>query len=120
MKFLVDAQLTDLICEVLHKRNHDAIHVKQLPEGDATPDKTIIEVANAENRIVVTKDSDFYYSHIAKGKPNKLLLITTGNIKNNQLLSLLRAYIKFIEVLFRDHNFIELNANGIATRESLI
>ena len=118
MRFLVDAQLTHLLCKVLHQRNHNAIHVKQLPEGDDTSDNTIIKIADIENQVVVTKDSDFYYSHITTGKPSKLLLIKTGNVKNNQLLTLIRINISLIESLFENCDFLELNSNGVVIRES--
>ncbi len=117
MRFLIDAHLTHLICEVLHQKNHDAIHVRQLPEGDDMPDYMIIRIADLENRIIVTKDSDFYYSHILTGKPNKLLLIKTGNIKNKPFLTLIRTNISLIELLFENYNFLELNADGVVIRE---
>lgn len=118
MKFLIDAHLTPLICDVLHQKNHNAIHVKLMPEGDDASDKIIIKFADLENRIVITKDSDFYYSHILTGKPRKLLLIKTGNIKNKELLTLIRAKIGSIELLFENYNFLELNINGVIIRES--
>jgi len=117
MKFLIDAQLPHLMCEVLHQRNHNAIHVKQLSEGDDTSDKTIIKIADVENRIVITKDSDFYYSHITTGKPSKLLLIKTGNVKNKQLLTLIRTNISLIGSLFENCDFLELNSQGVVIRE---
>ncbi len=118
MRFLIDAHLTHLICDVLHQRKHNAIHVKQLPKGDDMPDHIIIRIADMENRVVVTKDSDFYYSHILTGKPNKLLLIKTGNIKNKQFLTLIRTNISLIESLFESYNFLELNSEGVVIRES--
>lgn len=113
MKFLIDAQLPSLICEVLQKRQLDGIHAKQLIKGNSTPDKIIIDIAYIEKRIVVTKDSDFYYSHITLGKPEKLLLIKTGNIKNKQLLNLIRINIDLIVSLFNDHDFLELTKLGV-------
>jgi predicted nuclease of predicted toxin-antitoxin system len=117
VKFLVDAQLTPLLCEILYQKKHDAIHVNQLPSGDETSDKVIIVIADLQNRIVVTKDSDFYHAHVATGKPAKLLLITTGNIKNSQLLSLIRNNITLIESLFENYNFVELSNTGVIAHE---
>ena len=113
MKFLIDAQLPSLMCEVLRKKQLDGIHAKQLIKGNNTPDKIILDIASIEKRIVVTKDSDFYYAHITLGKPEKLLLIKTGNIKNKQLLDLIRTNIDLIVSLFDNHNFLELTKLGV-------
>ncbi|RYE20433.1 MAG: hypothetical protein EOP42_27490 [Sphingobacteriaceae bacterium] len=92
--------------------------MKEMPESDDASDQIIIRFADLENRVVITKDSDFYYSHILTGKPRKLLLIKTGNIKNKELLTLIRAKIGLIELLFENYNFLELNINGVVIRES--
>ena len=34
----------------------------------------------AEMRVVVTKDTDFYYSHLLHGRPWKLVLVCIGNL----------------------------------------
>jgi predicted nuclease of predicted toxin-antitoxin system len=54
----------------------------ELPESNASPDSKIIELAILENRVVLTKDSDFLDSYLIKNQPNKLLLVKTGNIHN--------------------------------------
>jgi predicted nuclease of predicted toxin-antitoxin system len=40
---------------------HDAIHTLDLPDGNATSDAGILAVADREQRVVVTKDTDFVY-----------------------------------------------------------
>lgn len=64
MKFLVDARLPSMMCDILHQIGFEALHVNSLPEGDETPDRAITTVADDNGYIIVTKDSDFYYSHM--------------------------------------------------------
>lgn len=60
-------------------------HTLDLPLGNRTPDSAIVDIAERENRLVVTKDDDFVQSHLISGHPPKLLLIATGNISNAEL-----------------------------------
>jgi len=82
MMLIIDAQLPTKLCEVLNQLEFETIHVDDLPNGDETSDREITEYADKSNLTVVTKDYDFYHSHMVLGKPRKLLLVTTGNIKN--------------------------------------
>lgn len=88
MKFLVDAQLPRLLCEIFEKAGIESTHVDSLPAGDESSDKEISRYADKNDLIVVTKDLDFYYSHMIIGEPIRLLLITTGNIKNRDLFNI--------------------------------
>ena len=81
MKFLVDAHLPPSLCAVLQAAGHDAIHANQLTAHNQMPDEIINQLSLAEQRAVVTKHSDFYHSHLLLGKPWKLLLVRTGNIR---------------------------------------
>ena len=64
MKFLVDAHLPKRLASFLNAEGHDAIHTRDLPVGNRTSDATINQVSMAEQRIVITKDSDFMDSHL--------------------------------------------------------
>lgn len=59
--------------------------------------------------IVITKDIDFYDSHLIRKVPEKLLLITTGNIKNRQLMDLFRSNFQEIASLFEYCNLVEMS-----------
>lgn len=64
MKFLVDAHLPRSLCNVLAAQGHDAIHTMNLPDGNDTKDSVINHVSLADGRVVITKDTDFYCSHL--------------------------------------------------------
>jgi predicted nuclease of predicted toxin-antitoxin system len=117
MKCIVDAQLPPLLCKVLEKAGLSAIHVDSLPKGDKSSDTEIIDYADENQLIIVTKDSDFYYSHMIKKQPRKLLLVTTGNLKNSDLFSLIRINILNIKELFKSCDYVELNNDGLVGHE---
>lgn len=83
MKFLIDANLHFKLAKALAQKGFDIIHTDNLPNKEKTTDKEIREFAAEQNRIIITKDSDFLDSHLLLNNPSKLLLVTTGNITNN-------------------------------------
>lgn len=109
MNFLFDAQLPVSLAYRLRKDGHDVIHTLDLPRKNRATDKEINEISLQEKRIVVTKDEDFVNSFILQNKPYKLLLISTGNIKNNELENLILLNIRQLIEAFEHHDFIELN-----------
>ncbi len=113
MKLIVDAQLPVKLCEILNHLGMEAIHVEELPKGDESTDREITEYADLNGLIVVTKDYDFYHSHMVYKKPGRLFLITTGNLKNKQLFDLFRNNEDTIKKALSRSVFIELNNDGI-------
>jgi len=117
MRLIVDAQLPVKLCKILKQLGLESIHVDELPKGDETPDMEITKFADLENLIVVTKDFDFYHSYMALGRPKKLFLITTGNIKNRQLFDLFRKNDLIIKNALKKSSFVELSNEGIIEHE---
>ena len=113
MRFLIDAQLPGRLCEILINLGIEAIHVDSLPQGDETLDSEIITYADKKKLTVMTKDSDFYHSHILYGKPQKLFMIQTGNMKNRELFNLLRKNIETIKTLMKTCIYLELTEEGV-------
>ncbi|WP_454561025.1 DUF5615 family PIN-like protein [Mycobacterium haemophilum] len=89
MRFLVDAQLPVRLCDFLIERGHEAVHVLALPDGNRSSDAAVTEAVDKEDRIVVTKDSDFRYSHTISGSPRRLLIVATGNVSNAVLVNVI-------------------------------
>ena len=95
-------------------QGHDVIHTDDLPNKHLTPDKEIIQVANQENRIVISKDSDFYQYNLIKGVPKRILFLTTGNIVNKELIRLFELNFSTIENYFNSgSHIIEFDNNSI-------
>jgi predicted nuclease of predicted toxin-antitoxin system len=69
---------------------YDTLHTRDLPEANATRDSQINALSLAEQRVVITKDADFVQSFTLQGRPYKLLLVSTGNIRNAELFELAR------------------------------
>jgi predicted nuclease of predicted toxin-antitoxin system len=113
VNFLVDAQLPRLLAVWLKDQGHDAIHTLDLPAANRTTDKEIRELADREQRIVVTKDSGFVDSHVLTGSPAKLLLIATGNIGNNSLIDLLATHSAAVFRALETSDFVELTADRV-------
>ncbi len=109
MKFLVDAHLPRRLMYLLREAGHDAIHTTDLPLQNGTPDGVINEISLREERAVVTKDADFVSTHLIYGRPWKLLLISTENIKNSDLYPLFQQNLIRIVEAFRQHSYIELD-----------
>ena len=116
MKFLVDAQLPRRFADWLREAGHDALHTLEMPLGNRTPDQALVELAALEQRVVVTKDSDFVQSFLLTGEP-ALLLISTGNIANDDLEQLLRQQLGAIERAFTEHRFVELRRDALVLHQ---
>ncbi len=67
MKFLVDAHLPPSLCAVLARHGHDVKHTLDLAEKNSTKDSAINQISIHEERVVISKDSDFFYSHLVLG-----------------------------------------------------
>ena len=109
MKFLIDAHLPPVLADLLTAAGHDAIHTLNLPNQNFTKDRQICAVADAEGRIVVSKDADFVTSFYAVGSPKKLLLVSTGNISNKRLRTLFFSHLGNIVAAFVSHQYVELS-----------
>lgn len=109
MKFLVDAQLPRRLAQRLREAGHDALHTLDLPLGNRTADTFISDLSAREHYVVVTKDSDFVNSFILNRRPYKLLLISTGNIRNAELEVLFLLNLEKMAEGFDSFDYIELN-----------
>ena len=113
MKFLVDAHLPHRVADLLVELGFDAIHTLDLPLGNRTPDTVINELSIQEQYIVITKDADFVNSFLLSRKPYKLLLVSTGNIRNKELEVILLANIEKIADGFTKVGYIEMDRKTI-------
>jgi predicted nuclease of predicted toxin-antitoxin system len=117
VKFLIDAQLPRRMCGWLTGLGHDAVHTLDLPQGNRTSDEALIERADLEGRILVTKDDDFVQSRLVRGRPRMLWLIATGNVDNRRLESIIREALPVALQAFENSSFIELGSDRLTIRE---
>ncbi len=117
MKYIIDAQISYKIAIYLNQIGYDIIHTNDFPNKEFTTDKEIRELSKSQNRIVISKDSDFLDSYLIKKIPEKILLITTGNTKNIELKELFKIYFEKIDLLFEQHFYIEFNQNELIIHE---
>lgn len=93
------------------------MHTSELEAGNRTKDKSINTLSIAEDRILVTKDSDFYYSYIAARRPCKLVLIKLGNMRLNELKGYFERNAQHIKDLLVNHSFLILEPEHIRVLE---
>ncbi|MFM2286438.1 MAG: hypothetical protein RLZZ543_1935 [Bacteroidota bacterium] len=117
MKFIVDAQLPKALSDLLNYRGYDSLHTLDLPDKNSTSDDTIIEVAISQKRVVITKDNDFLESFLLNSKPDKLIVIRTGNIPNSILLKIIDSNLELITKMLVRSNLIEITRTEIAEHD---
>lgn len=115
MKFLIDAQLPKTLAEFFRERGFDAIHTLELPDKNVTDDLKINRISLAQERIVISKDSDFYDTYSAKQDPYKLLYLTTGNIRNKDLIELFDKNFLLIIHSLQNGSVVEINKTAVIT-----
>lgn len=114
MKFLVDAHFPRRLSYWLQENGEDSIHTLDLPKKNKTGDIEIIKKADQESRVVVTKDSDFYRYRVLKGKPDRILIVSTGNIVNKDLISLFELNFPTLKKLFESGTkVVEIDSSTI-------
>lgn len=108
MKFLLDANIPPSLARVLEERGHDVLLCSSLPAAHLTRDGVLNEISLREQRVVVTKDTDFWHSLVLQGRPWKLLLVRTGNIRLRDFVEWFRQKLPEAEAVLSAGNLYEL------------
>ncbi len=111
MKFILDAHLPASLA--LYFVGHDVLHTSTLPEGNFTADRTINEISILEDRVLITKDTDFYHSYVAARRPKKLVLVKLGNMRLKELKAYFERNAATIIGLLEEHSFMILELEKI-------
>jgi len=113
VKWLVDAQLPLALAVAIRMTGRDVLHTLDLPLANATSDDLIRDLAEREQRVVVTKDRGFRASHMLRKSPRRIVFVTIGNIRNAQLIPLFVRNLAVIEEAFSKGDFVEFGLDGI-------
>lgn len=117
MRFLIDAQLPRRLSTLLADAGHDSIHSSNLPDGNRTTDRDLADIADREDRVVVTKDRDFRDSHLLQNLPRRLLVVATGNVANDDLLALFEANLALIADALDNASLVELGQGSVVIHD---
>ena len=109
MKFLIDAQLPQRLATQLNQSVFEATHTLELPDGNRTSDQALIDLSVRLRAVLITKDSDFVQWFLLKREPWKLLLVSTGNIGNDELITLFQQNLTQVVDALKTFDFVELN-----------
>jgi predicted nuclease of predicted toxin-antitoxin system len=113
MKFLIDAQLPRRLAHQLSVAGYETTHTLDLPQGNRTTDQSLITSRSSNNASSLQKDSDFVESFLLKREPWRLLLVSTGNIGNDELLRVFQLNIDQSVESVTTFDFIELNRTSM-------
>ena len=80
-----------------------------LPRTRLNKDRVINQISLDDQRVVISKDTDFFYSHLHQGRPWKLLLVRTGNISTRDLCALFERNLPTIEAALQSHTLVEID-----------
>ncbi len=114
MNFLLDAHLSPSLRRLFEIAGHDAIHTADLPDQNATRDGILNAVSIAEQRVVITKDTDFYHSHLLQGRPWKLVLVRTGNMSLKDTKRMFELHLPAIVEALQTCSLVELDRQRVS------
>lgn len=108
MKFLLDAHIPPSLAPILRARGHDVLLCAELPAAHLSKDGALNEISLREQRVVVTKDTDFWHSLVLQGRPWKLLLVRTGNMRLRHFLPWFQQKLPEAEAVLQAGSLYEL------------
>ena len=105
MKFLVDNQLPKELARWLVSQGHDAEHVLDRGQGQ-TDERQLWSEAFAEDRIMVSKDEDFFILAMREDDSGKLLWLRVGNCRTAALVASFEKSLPAILAAFEEEQRI--------------
>jgi predicted nuclease of predicted toxin-antitoxin system len=118
MRFLVDANLSPRLCDILTAAGHDAVHVLHLDLLNAD-DPTILARAKADERIVITADSDFATMLALTGadSPSVVQLRRVNELPTAAVADLLVANLPAVTEHLAQGAIVSLSPSRLAVRD---
>ena len=117
MKFLLDQGLPRFTSLELRKQGIDAIHVGDAGMASAS-DEAILQLANQENRIVVTLDADFHaLLALSAARAPSVIRVRIEGLRAEGHAQLLAQVIAICEQDLLDGAMVTVAENGIRIRK---
>ncbi|MCP3974928.1 MAG: hypothetical protein GY720_10585 [bacterium] len=97
MRFLVDANVSPRLAELLCAEGHEAVVVRDVGLGDASDDE-ILDRAGADDRVVISHDTDFdtLLAFRRLSKPSFILIRSSDPLTPEEQAALLIANLDVI------------------------
>ncbi len=104
MKLLLDQGLPPLTAELLREHGIDAVHVSEIGYSRAEDNK-IIELAQTDNRIIITLDADYHAAIVLASAPSpSVIWIRVVNLRSSE-------YVEIIMPILNEYK--EMLINGV-------
>ena len=114
MKIICDVHISYKLVNFLKLKGIEAIHVNEILDKWFTKDKAICRFADENDYVVLTKDIDFRNTFFLQDTPKKLIRISLGNIKNQELINIFDKYLdKIIKSLECKSCYLEIEKDNI-------
>jgi predicted nuclease of predicted toxin-antitoxin system len=105
------------IAELLTKAEHDAVHVRDL-QATSAPDTTIMELAVADSRTIISADTDFgaLLAHARATEPSVILVREMVELRPPDLVNVILANLEVLEQHLQTGAITAFTTAGIRVR----
>lgn len=117
MNFLIDENLSPRVAELLTKAGHDAVHVRDL-QATSAPDSTIMALAMADNRVIVSADTDFgaLLAQARTTEPSVILVREILELRPPDLVNIILNHLDVLEPHLSTGAIVAFAPAGIRVR----
>ena len=112
MRLLLDEQFPAHLGHWLRSIGVDAIHIADLKIGLGSADTLVVEAADQQGRVLVTRDKGIMHRHRLHRKPAALVHVVEGNCTNRELRQMFADHLHHLQSVVRYAGLIELNRAG--------